>query len=89
MVPYSILFDDIRRGGVSRRDALTELRRRSPEASLDWLKHIERWGLWADLLKCYVPNGPDDDTDVRLLKCTLAWLNAGGPFDEPRVTPKL
>lgn len=84
MVPYAVLFDDIRRGGVSRRDALAELRKRVPEASLDWLKHIERWGLWAELLKCHVPRGMDEDTDVRILKSTLAWINGeGGGGDSP------
>lgn len=89
MVPYAVLFNDIRRGGVSRRDALTELRKRVPEASLDWLKHVERWGLWAELLKCHVPRGIDEDTDVRILKSTLAWLDgrAGcGGYPEPSAT---
>lgn len=84
MVPYTRLFDDMRRGGVSRRDALTELRKRVPEASLDWLDHIERWGLWAELLKCHVPRGTDEDMDVRILKSTLAWIDGkGGGGDSP------
>lgn len=78
MVPYTRLFDDIRRGGTSRRDALTELRKRVPEASLDWLDHIQRWSLWAELLKCHVPKGMDEDTDIRILKSTLAWIDGKG-----------
>ena len=80
MVPYAVLFDDIRRGGVSRRDALTELRKRVPETSLDWLDYIQRWSLWGELLKCHVPRGTDEATDIRILKSTLAWIdgNAGG-----------
>lgn len=89
MVPYARLFDDLRRGGVSRRDALTELRKRVPEASLDWLDHIQRWGLWAELLKCHVPRGTDEDTDVCILKSTLAWLDGkgGGGDNPPGATP--
>lgn len=78
MVPYAVLFDDIRRGGVSRRDALAELRKRVPEASLDWLDHVQRWSLWAELLKCHVPQGNDEDIDVRILKSTLSWLGGKG-----------
>lgn len=84
VVPYARLFDDIRRGGVSRRDALVELRKRVPEASLDWLKHIERWGLWGEILQCHVPRGADQDIDVRILKSTLAWVHGkGGGGDCP------
>jgi len=91
MVPYAVLFDDIRRGGASRRDALTELRKRIPETSLDWLDHIQRWGLWYDLLKCHVPKGIDEDTDIRILKSTLAWLNgkSGGRSNPTGVAPTL
>lgn len=83
MVPYAVLFNDIRRGGVSRRDALTELRKCVPKASLDWLKHVERQGLWAELLKCHVPKGIDEDTDVRILKSTLAWIKEKGGGEGP------
>ena len=84
MVPYAVLFDDIRRGGVSRRDALSELRKRVPEESLDWLKHVERWGLWSELLKCHVQRGIDEDTDVSILKSTLAWIDGkGGSGNSP------
>ncbi|WP_313196578.1 hypothetical protein [Shinella zoogloeoides] len=102
MVPYTRLFDDIRRGGTSRRDALAELRKRVPEASLDWLDHIQRWSLWAELLKCHVPRGVDEDTDTRILKSTLAWIDGKGggggtagaspapkPNDEGRNPPTL
>ncbi len=83
MVPYAVLFNDIRRGGASRRDALAELRKRVPETSLDWLKHVERQGLWAELLKCHVPKGIDEDTDVRILKSTLVWIKGEGGGDSP------
>lgn len=73
VVPYSRLFEDIRRGGVSRRDAMCELRKRAPEASLDWLRHIERWNLWADLMRCFHGTANEEDIDVKLLKSTLAW----------------
>lgn len=89
MVPYARLFDDLRRDGVSRHDALTELRKRVPEASLDWLDHIQRWSLWAELLKCHVPRGTDEDMDVRILKSTLAWIDGkgGGGDSPPRAAP--
>lgn len=73
-VPYARLFEDIRRGGASRRDAMPELRKRVPEAAVDWLHHIERWSLWTELLRCYVPNGLDEDVDVLILKSTIAWI---------------
>ncbi|RWX75957.1 hypothetical protein EPK99_20010 [Neorhizobium lilium] len=73
-VPYSILFDHIRQGGPMRRDAMNELRKRAPDAALAWLNHIERKGLWSDLTRCFHRNGSEDDTDVSLLKSTLAWV---------------
>jgi len=74
-VPYSLLFEHIGKGGVLRRDALVELRKRAPAASLEWFDHVERWGFWSDLLRCQSPSGFDQDTDVKLLKSTLAWLD--------------
>lgn len=53
-VPYSILFDHVRRGGKSRDDAMKVLRQRAPEACQEWLNHVEKWGLWTSLLLCHV-----------------------------------
>ncbi|WP_426231056.1 hypothetical protein [Pararhizobium sp. DWP3-4] len=76
LVSYARLFDDIRRGGVFSRDAISELRKRAPEASVDWLRHVERWNLWTELLKCHVVHGFEEDTNVLILKAALAWLDA-------------
>jgi hypothetical protein len=95
-VPYSVLFDHIRQGGPARRDAMNELRKKVPEAALDWLSHIERRGLWSDLTRCFHRYGSAEDTDVSLLKSTLAWLeeqqkpdhSASGPADmDKTLTP--
>ena len=80
-VPYSVLFDHVRRGGKSRDDAIKVLRQRAPEPCRDWLDHVEQWGLWSSLLLCHVRNGLDEDTDIKLLKSTLAWLDVGTPDD--------
>jgi hypothetical protein len=85
-VPYSILFEHVRRGGRSRDDTMTMLRQRAPEACRDWLDHVERWGLWSSLLLCHIRNRVDEDTDVKLLKSTLAWmqdLDASGDTPGP------
>jgi len=74
-VPYPLLFDHIKQGGVLRRDAIIEMRKRIPAPSLDWFDHIQKWGYWSDLLRCQSPNGFDQDTDVKLLKATLTWLD--------------
>lgn len=84
LVPYIRLFEDIRRGGVSRRDAMSELRKRVPESSVDWLHHIERWNLWAELLACYDARG--DDIETRMLKSTLAWVDGKSNGDIPNST---
>lgn len=78
-VPYSVLFAHIRQGGPVRRDAFAELRKKAPEASLDWLNHVERNELWSDLTRCFVRDGSETDTDVKLLKSTLAWTEASKP----------
>lgn len=78
-VPYAILFDHIRHAGVLRRDAMVELRKVAPADSLRWLDHIQMYDRWSDLLRCYVPNGTDEDTDVKLLKSTLSWLREIAP----------
>ncbi|MCV3765153.1 hypothetical protein [Rhizobium sp. TRM95796] len=81
IVPYSVLFDHVRRGGKSRDDAMKVLRQRAPEPCRDWLDHVEQWGLWSSLLLCHVRSGLDEDTDVRLLRSTLAWLDVETPDD--------
>lgn len=73
-VPYTTLFDHIRQGGALRRDALIELRKRIPTASLDWFDHVQKWGCWPDLIRCYAPNGLEEDTNLELLKSTLRWF---------------
>lgn len=83
-VPYARLFEDIRRGGVSRRDAVVQLRKRVPEASLDWLDYIQRSDCWSELARCYVPNETEDLTEVKVLKATIAWIESSMP--EPNVS---
>ncbi|MBY4591956.1 hypothetical protein [Rhizobium redzepovicii] len=73
-VPYSILFEHVRRAGRSRDDAISVLRQRAPEACRDWLDHVCDFGLWSELVLCHVRNGDDEDTNVKLLKSTLTWL---------------
>lgn len=75
-VPYSVLFDHIRQGGVLRRDALIELRKRVPDASIAWLDDIQTSERWSELLRCYVPRNFDDDTDIKLLESALEWHGA-------------
>lgn len=75
VVPYAMLFEDIRRGGVSRRDAMPELRKRVPEASVDWLDYIQKWERWSELARCYVPKEQEELTDVRILTSTVRWLD--------------
>lgn len=82
-VPYPLLFDHVRRGGRSREDAMSVLRQKAPESCRDWLDHVETWGLWSSLLLCHVRGGVDEDTDVRLLKSTLAWLQDLNPGGSP------
>lgn len=84
VVPYARLFEDIRRGGVSRRDAVVELRKLIPEASLDWLDYIQRSDRWSELSRCYIPNEREDLTEVRVLKATIAWIESSRP--EPKVS---
>lgn len=78
-VPYSVLFHHIRGGGVLRRDAMRVLRTRAPEASIDWLDHVEVTGRWSDLLLCFVRSEYDEDTDIKLLQSTIAWLDTLSP----------
>lgn len=78
-VPYSVLFHHIRGGGVLRRDAMRVLRTRAPEASIDWLDYVEVTGRWSDLLLCFVRSEYEEDTDIKLLKSTIAWLDTLSP----------
>ncbi|MGO7911757.1 hypothetical protein ACC702_09300 [Rhizobium ruizarguesonis] len=78
-VPYGQLFEHIRRGGRSRDDAMTMLRQRAPGSCRDWLDHVESCGLWSELFLCHVRDGDENDTDVKLLRSTLAWLEAQSP----------
>lgn len=48
--------------------------KRAPDTSRDWLDHIERSGLWSSLMQCHVRGRADEDTDIRLLRFTLAWI---------------
>lgn len=82
-VPYSILFEHVRSGGRRRDDAMTVLRKRAPKSCRDWLDHVHDWGLWSELLLCYVRDGDDEDTDVKLLKSTLSWLQGFNPVGGP------
>ncbi len=81
-VPYSVLFHHIREGGVLRQDAMRVFRTRAPEASIDWLDHVELTGGWSDLLMCFVRSEYEEDTDIKLLKSTIAWLDTLSPSDE-------
>jgi len=78
-ISYAVLFNDIRRGGGPRRDAMIELRKCAPADSLRWLDHIQMYDEWTDLIRCFVPSGKDEDTDVKLLQSTLAWLRETTP----------
>ena len=79
-VPYAVLFEDIRKGGSTRADAMRELRKQVPIATIQWFDNVEKCGLWSDLLRCFDKAGTDEISDIRFLKATLAWL--GGPDDD-------
>lgn len=74
LVPYAVLFNHIRQGGVLRRDAMIELRKRIPEASLDWLDYVEKCDRWSELVRCHVAKEQEDLTDVRVLESAVRWL---------------
>ncbi|MBW0369994.1 hypothetical protein [Ensifer adhaerens] len=83
-VPYALLFEHIRRGGASRRDALNELRKRLPTEALDWFNHIQKRALWSELSLCFHHDDDEEDTNVRFLKATLAWVEGRRkPGDSP------
>ncbi|NRF10918.1 hypothetical protein [Agrobacterium pusense] len=73
-VPYGLLFEHIRLGGATRRDALNELRKRMPAEALDWFRHVEKRALWSELSLCFHQGDEEEDTHVRFLQATLAWV---------------
>lgn len=73
-VPYVLLSEHIRLGGATRRDALEELRKRIPAEALDWLDHVEKRALWSDLGLCFHKGDGEEDTNIRFLQATLAWV---------------
>lgn len=79
-VRYALLFEHVRRGGRSREDAIAVLAKKAPELCQEWLDHVERWELWSDLLRCYARD--EEETEVKLLKATLAWLGAANRDDD-------
>ncbi|GMB83492.1 hypothetical protein NN6n1_42750 [Shinella zoogloeoides] len=83
-VPYALLFEHIRLGGATRRDALEELRKRIPAETLDWFSHVEKRALWSELSLCFHPGDNEEDTNVRFLQATLAWVEGQRkPSDGP------
>lgn len=70
-IPYSLLLDHLQ-GPATRKDALRELRKRLPAASLDWLSDIERNQEWSRLTMCRGQDG-DDDTELNFLKAAARW----------------
>lgn len=67
---------------------MSELRKRVPETCVDWLRHVEQWNLWAELIRCNVTRNTDEDTNVLILKATYSWLDSGGPVDDQAATLK-
>jgi hypothetical protein len=78
-VPYALLFEHVRQGGALRRDAMIELRKRAPAPVHIWIGDIQKSGRWSDLLRCQVPRGSDEDTEMKFLEFTLAWLKSADP----------
>lgn len=70
-IPYSLLLDHLR-SAAARKDALSELRKRLPAESLNWLSDIERHQEWSRLTMCRGQNG-DDDTELNVLKAAARW----------------
>lgn len=73
-VPYSILFEHIRLGGATRRDALNELRKLMPAEALEWFNEIVKRERWSELSLCFRRNDNEEDTNVRFLQATLSWV---------------
>jgi len=70
-VPYSLLLAHVR-GAATRRDALSELRKRIPAEALDWLSEIERQHDWSSLTLCFSHEG-DDQIEINILKAVSRW----------------
>lgn len=73
-VPYALLSEHIRLGGATRRDALDELRTRIPAEALDWFNNIVKRELWSELSLCFRREDSEEDTNIRFLQATLAWV---------------
>jgi hypothetical protein len=70
-VPYSHLLDHLR-GAATRGDALSELRKRMPAETLDWLTEIEEHETWSSLTMCFSKDG-DEQTELKMLKAAAEW----------------
>jgi len=70
-VPYSHLLDHLR-GAATRGDALSELRKRMPPETLDWLTEIEEQEAWSSLTMCFSKDG-DERTELKMLKAAAEW----------------
>jgi len=73
-VPYALLSEHIRLGGATRRDAVNELRSRIPAEALDWFNDIVKRELWSELSLCFRQDDSKEDTNIRFLQATLAWV---------------
>lgn len=73
-VPYALLSEHIRLGGATRRDAVNELRSRIPAESLDWFNDIIKREHWSELSLCFRQEDSEEDTNIRFLRATLAWV---------------
>jgi len=70
-VPYSLLLDHLT-GPATRKDALSELRKRMPGETLDWLSEIVRDEDWNRLKLCRGLDG-DEQTELNMLKAAARW----------------
>lgn len=86
-VPYGLLFEHVRLGGATRRDALNELRKRMPAEALDWFSYVEQRALWSELSLCFRPGDDEENTHVRFLQATLAWVERERKPDDNSSSP--
>jgi hypothetical protein len=70
-VPYSHLLDHLR-GAATRDDALSELRKRMPTETLDWLTEVEEHQAWSRLTMCFSEDG-DERTELKMLRAAAEW----------------
>lgn len=70
-VPYSLLLDHLS-GPATRRDALSELRKRVPTETLDWLSEIVRNQDWNRLKLCRGLDS-EEQTEINILKAAARW----------------